>query len=232
MQTQENRQAQEQEKPVNPDMPPPEHVTPSPEPITPPAEPVTPPSEPVTPPGEPLAQSSNGADTQPPVPAANLEEKIAAAEARAAEMKEAFLRARAEAENLRRRTQEELARAHKFAIEGFAEALVPVKDSLEAALKIDTASMESYKQGVEMTWKQLSAAFEKNRLMEINPSPGDNFDPMLHQAISLAPAEQNANTIVNVLQKGYMIADRLLRPALVTVAEQKREEQKQSDASA
>ncbi|GIZ53235.1 protein GrpE [Noviherbaspirillum aridicola] len=148
-----------------------------------------------------------------------LQEKLAAAEARAAEMQDAFLRAKADAENIRRRAQEDIAKAHKFAIESFAEALVPVKDSLEMALKLETPSVDSLKEGVEMTLKQLNSAFERNRLAEINPVPGEKLDPMKHQAISMVPAEQDANTIVTVLQKGYMIADRLLRPALVTVAQ-------------
>lgn len=149
----------------------------------------------------------------------SLEERLAAAEAKASEMQDAFLRAKADAENIRRRAQEDIAKAHKFAIENFAEALVPVKDSLEMALKLDTPSVESLKEGVEMTLKQLNAAFERNRLLEINPVPGEKLDPMKHQAISMVAAEQDANTIVSVLQKGYTIADRLLRPALVTVAQ-------------
>jgi molecular chaperone GrpE len=150
-----------------------------------------------------------------------LEERLANAEAKAAEMQDAFLRAKAEAENIRRRAQEDISRAHKFAIESFAEALVPVKDSLEMALKVETPSVESLKEGVEMTLKQMNSAFEKNRLMEINPQNGEKLDPMKHQAISMVPADQEANTIVAVLQKGYMIADRLLRPALVTVSQEK-----------
>lgn len=149
------------------------------------------------------------------------EEKLAAAEAKAAEMQDAFLRAKADAENMRRRAQEDIARAHKFAIESFAEALVPVKDSLEMALKVETPSIESLKEGVDMTLKQLNTAFEKHRLVEINPQNGEKLDPMKHQAISMVPADQEANTIVTVLQKGYMIADRLLRPALVTVSQEK-----------
>jgi molecular chaperone GrpE len=151
----------------------------------------------------------------------SLEEKLAAAEARASEMQDAYLRAKAEGENVRRRAQEDIARAHKFAIESFAEALVPVKDSLEMALKVDTPSVDSLKEGVDMTLKQLATAFEKNRLLEIHPKTGEKLDPMKHQAISMVPAEQEANTIVTVLQKGYMIADRLLRPALVTVSQEK-----------
>jgi molecular chaperone GrpE len=152
---------------------------------------------------------------------AKLEERLAGAEARAAELQDAFLRAKAEAENIRRRAQEDISRAHKFAIESFAEALVPVKDSLEMALKVETPSVESLKEGVEMTLKQMNSAFEKHRLVEINPQNGEKLDPMKHQAISMVPAEQEANTIVSVLQKGYMIADRLLRPAVVTVSQGK-----------
>ncbi|MDF3035749.1 MAG: grpE [Paucimonas sp.] len=148
-----------------------------------------------------------------------LEMKLAEAEAKLRDMQEAFLRAKAEGENIRRRAQEDISKAHKFAIENFAEALMPVKDSLEIALKIETPSVESFKEGVEMTLKQLNSAFEKNRLVEVNPQPGEKLDPMKHQAISMVPSDQAANTIVSVLQKGYMIADRLLRPALVTVAQ-------------
>ncbi|CAN5311664.1 nucleotide exchange factor GrpE [soil metagenome] len=150
-----------------------------------------------------------------------LEQQLLDAENRLKEMQDAFLRAKAEVENFRRRAQEDIGRAHKFAIEGFAESLVPVKDSLETALKVETPSIESLKEGVEMTLKQLSSAFEKNRLHEVNPQTGEKLDPMKHQAVSMVPAEQPANTIVHVLQKGYMIADRLLRPALVTVAQEK-----------
>ena len=127
--------------------------------------------------------------------------------------------AKADAENIRRRAQEDISKAHKFAVESFAEALLPVRDSLEMALKIETPSIESLKEGVEMTLKQLSSAFERNRLVEVNPQAGEKLDPMKHQAISMVAAEQEANTIVSVLQKGYMISDRLLRPALVTVSQ-------------
>ncbi len=149
----------------------------------------------------------------------DLGQRLAEAEAKASEMQDAFLRAKAEMENIRRRAQEDITKAHKFAVEGFAESLLPVKDSLEMALKIETPSLESLKEGVEMTLKQLSAAFEKNRLVEVNPQPGEKLDPMKHQAISMVATDQEANTIVTVLQKGYMIADRLLRPALVTVSQ-------------
>lgn len=145
--------------------------------------------------------------------------QLAEAQAKLSEMQDAYLRAKAEADNTRRRAQEDIAKAHKFAIESFAESLLPVKDSLEMALKVETPSIESLKEGVDMTLKQLVAAFDKHRLIEVNPQPGEKLDPMKHQAISMVPAEQEANTIVTVLQKGYMISDRLLRPALVTVSQ-------------
>jgi molecular chaperone GrpE len=152
---------------------------------------------------------------------AALEAALSATEAKLAEMHDAFMRAKAEGENIRRRAQEDVSKAHKFAIESFAEAMVPVRDSLEMALKVETPSIESLKEGVEMTLKQLTSAFEKNRLVEILPEKGDKLDPMKHQAVAVVPAEQEANTVVNVLQKGYMIADRLLRPAIVTAAQAK-----------
>lgn len=151
----------------------------------------------------------------------SLEEQLSVAEAKLAEMHDAFMRARAEGENIRRRAQEDVSKAHKFAIESFAEAMVPVRDSLEMALKVDSPSVESLKEGVEMTLKQLSAAFERNRLVEILPTQGEKLDPMKHQAVAVVPADQEANTVVSVLQKGYMIADRLLRPAIVTAAQAK-----------
>jgi len=151
----------------------------------------------------------------------SLEEQLASTEARLAEMHDAFMRAKADGENIRRRAQEDVAKAHKFAVESFAEAMVPVKDSLEMALKVETPSIESLKEGVEMTLKQLSSAFEKNRLLEILPAQGDKLDPNKHQAVAVVPADQEANTVVSVLQKGYMIADRLLRPAIVTAAQAK-----------
>jgi molecular chaperone GrpE len=150
-----------------------------------------------------------------------LEQQLSATEAKLAEMHDAFMRAKAEGENIRRRAQEDVSKAHKFAIESFAEAMVPVRDSLEMALKVETPSVESLKEGVEMTLKQLTSAFEKNRLVEILPAQGDKLDPNKHQAVAVVPAEQEANTVVNVLQKGYMIADRLLRPAIVTAAQAK-----------
>lgn len=148
-----------------------------------------------------------------------LTAQLVEAQNKLSEMQDAYLRAKAEADNTRRRAQEDIAKAHKFAVESFAESLLPVKDSLEMALKVETPSIDSLKEGVDMTLKQLVAAFDKHRLIEVNPQPGEKLDPMKHQAISMVPAEQEANTIVTVLQKGYMISDRLLRPALVTVSQ-------------
>ncbi|QGZ39921.1 molecular chaperone GrpE [Pseudoduganella flava] len=151
----------------------------------------------------------------------SLEEQLSATEAKLAEMHEAFLRAKAEGDNIRRRAQEDVAKAHKFAVESFAEALLPVRDSLEMALKVEAPTLESLKEGVEMTLKQLTSAFERNRLLEVVPNVGDKLDPNRHQAVAMVPAEQEANTVVAVLQKGYTIADRLLRPAIVTAAQPK-----------
>jgi molecular chaperone GrpE len=139
-------------------------------------------------------------------------------EARLTEMSDAYLRAKAEAENTRRRADEEMSKARKYAIEGFAESLLPVKDSLEAAIAIQSATPEQLLEGVHATLRQLSAALERNKVIEINPTAGTKFDPHQHQAISMVPAGQEANTVVTVLQKGYLIAERVLRPALVTVS--------------
>jgi molecular chaperone GrpE len=139
-------------------------------------------------------------------------------EARLAEMSDAYLRAKAETENIRRRADEEVSKARKFAVEGFADSLLPVKDSLEAAIAIQAATPEQLLEGVHATLRQLSQALERNKVVEISPSAGTKFDPHQHQAISVVPAEQEANTVVAVLQKGYLIADRVLRPALITVA--------------
>jgi molecular chaperone GrpE len=167
------------------------------------------------------AGANAGQQAQPPSSEPSLEEQLSATEAKLAEMHDAFMRAKADAENIRRRAQEDVSKAHKFAIESFAEAMVPVRDSLEMALKVEAPTVESIKEGVEMTLKQLTAAFEKNRLVEVMPQPGDKLDPNKHQAVAVVPSEQEANTVVSVLQKGYTIADRLLRPAIVTAAQPK-----------
>ena len=168
---------------------------------------------------DPSSRGPNGADAPPETDPPTGAPSAAAGdlEARHAELSDAFLRAKAEAENIRRRSDEEVAKARKFAVEGFAESLLPVKDSLEAAIAIPAATPEQLLEGVHATLRQLSAALERNRVIEINPPPATRFDPHQHQAISVVPAAQEPNTVVAVLQKGYLIADRVLRPALVTV---------------
>jgi molecular chaperone GrpE len=150
--------------------------------------------------------------------APSAEARLAELEAKHTEMADAYLRAKAETENIRRRADDEVARARKFAVEGFAESLLPVKDSLEAAIGIADATREQMLEGVHATLRQLSSALERNKVIEINPPAGTRFDPHQHQAISVVPVEQDPNTVVTVLQKGYLIADRVLRPALVTVS--------------
>ncbi len=146
------------------------------------------------------------------------EQEIAELNQKLTEMQDNYLRAKAEGENIRRRAVEDIAKAHKFAIESFAEHLVPVTDSLYAALSAEAVDAKAFKEGLEITLKQLLSAFEKGRLTEINPAVGDKFDPHHHQAIASVPSDQEANTVVSVLQRGYSIADRILRPALVTVS--------------
>ena len=149
--------------------------------------------------------------------AGSVDAALAEAEAKAAEFREMALRAHADMDNLRKRHQAEIAAAHKYAIEGFAEALLPVRDSLEMALKADVATVENLREGVEATLRLLASAFDKGRLLAIDPV-GERFDPNRHQAISMVPAgDVPPNHVVTVLQKGYLINDRVLRPALVTV---------------
>lgn len=151
----------------------------------------------------------------------SIEDELAELKAKLADMQDNFLRAKAEGENIRRRAAEDIAKAHKFAIENFAEHLIPVSDSLYAALATEAGDAKAFKEGLEITLKQLIAAFEKGRLVEINPEPGAKFDPHQHQAISMVPSDQEPNTVVSVLQRGFLIADRVLRPALVTVSQAK-----------
>jgi len=150
--------------------------------------------------------------------ALSAEARLAELEAKHAEMADAYLRAKADVENVRRRADEEMAKARKFAVESFAESMLPVRDSLEAAIGRPDATVEQVLEGVHVTLRQLAQALERNKVVEINPPQGTKFDPHQHQAISMVPADQEANTVVTVLQKGYLIADRILRPALVTVA--------------
>ena len=150
-----------------------------------------------------------------------LRNQLADTEEKFLEVQDAFLRCKADCENIRRRALGEVAKAHKFSVENFAGGMVPVKDSLEMALMVETPTIESLKEGVEMTLKQLISAFEKNNLLEILPMRGDKLNPMKHQVFAILPADQDANTVVTVLQKGYMIVDRLLRPAIVTATQAK-----------
>ncbi len=150
----------------------------------------------------------------------SLEQLLKQAELAAQEHHDAWLRAKAETENIRKRAQIDIANAHKYALESFAGNLLPVRDSLEAALAAPNLSLDSLKSGVELTLKQLDTAFEKGNICEINPL-GEKLDPHLHQAMSAVEAEAAPNTIVSVLQKGYRLGDRLIRPALVTVARAK-----------
>ncbi len=175
-------------------------------------------------PADEASQAAAAASQQEGVAAAPAAEgadaALAEAQAKIAELQDAFMRAKAETENVRRRAQEDVAKAHKFAIESFAEHLLPVVDSLEAALAHGSDDLAKVNEGVELTLKQLSGALEKGKVVAINPV-GEKFDPHRHQAISMVPSEQEANTVVSVLQKGYVIAERVLRPALVTVSQPK-----------
>ena len=174
-------------------------------------------TDPQSTPGADGAEPGAGAPSPTPDGAAT-EARLAELEAKHAEMSDAYLRAKAEAENIRRRSEEEVAKARKYAVESFAEHLLPVTDSLEAAIAHPAATPETMLEGVHATLRQLKAALERNKVVEIAPPAGTKFDPHQHQAISVVPADQEANTVVAVLQKGYLIADRVLRPALVTVA--------------
>ena len=172
----------------------------------------------------PASNPSDSAAAVPDPTAAELnpELKIVELEGRLAEMSDAYLRAKAETENARRRAEEDVAKARKFAVESFAEAMLPVMDSMEAAIATPNVSVETVLEGVHATRRQLASALERNRVTEINPPAGTKFDPHQHQAISVVPlpadSAQEPNTVVAVLQKGFLIADRVLRPALVTVS--------------
>jgi molecular chaperone GrpE len=169
---------------------------------------------------EPTFQDMPGHSDSAPVEAARVDETLRKAEEAAKEHYDAWLRAKAETENVRKRAQTDVANAHKYAIENFASELLGVKDALEAALSTESPSLESVTSGVELTLKQLSAVFQKFKLIEINPA-GEKFDPHKHQAINMLESDQPPNTVVHVLQKGYQLHDRVIRPALVTVSRQK-----------
>jgi len=160
---------------------------------------------------------AEGIDATPEARIADLEARLAAALAEAEKLRDEWLRAKAETENVRRRGQEDVARAHRFGLEAFAAALLAVKDSLDAALVVENTSIESFKEGVELTARQLDSVFEKFAIRRIDPV-GEKFDPHRHQAISQVESDAEPNTVVSVLQKGFLLHDRVLRPALVTVS--------------
>ena len=175
-------------------------------------------------PSHPLADDGQAHPAAAPLPESPVEDPMSVLQAELAMVKaqntdlaDQFLRAKAEVENARRRADEEVSKARKFAVESFAESLLPVADSLTAGLAIADASAEQLREGSEATLRQLKSALERHKVIEINPEAGAKFDPHQHQAISVVPAEQEPNTVVMVLQKGYLIAERVLRPALVTV---------------
>ncbi len=167
----------------------------------------------------------NASDAAPAAAEPDHAALLADLQVRHAEVSDAYLRAKAETENTRRRSEDEIAKARKFALESFAESLLPVKDSLEAAIALQAsatpATLEQVIEGVHATLRQLTTALERNKVVEINPARGAKFDPHQQDAMTVVPADQEPNTVVSVLQKGYLIADRVLRPALVTVSAQK-----------
>ena len=168
------------------------------------------------PPGGPAR--AHGTHAEPPVEIMpSPQEIMRKLELQAQEHYDAWLRAKAEADNIRKRAQADIANAHKYALEGFASELLPVRDALEAALTADNTTIQALRQGVELTLKQVDSAFGKAAIVELNPI-GEKFDPHRHQAMTTVESDKPSNTVVHVLQKGYRLHDRVLRPALVTVA--------------
>jgi len=163
-------------------------------------------------PAAPEADAGKQAEAPP-----SLEEQLRLAEQKSQEHLESWLRAKAETENLRKRAQADIANAHKYAVDNLAEALLPIRDSLEAALAIENVTLESLKSGVELTLRQVNAVFEKANLKEINPV-NEKFDPHRHQAMTVVAQAGEPNQVVQVMQKGYLLHDRVIRPALVTVS--------------
>ena len=169
----------------------------------------------------PEANASENKTSQPEVETIpSLEQMLKKAELDAAEHHDAWMRAKADAENIRKRAQIDIANAHKYAIDKFSTELLPVMDSLDAALGVEKANVDNFKSGMELTLKQLTSAFEKFNLKQINPQ-GAKFDPHLHQAMCMVESDLPANTVVQVMQKGYILNDRVIRPALVSVSKGK-----------
>jgi molecular chaperone GrpE len=181
---------------------------------------------------EPIQTTAESADSAPanagdsgnatagPEVMPSMEELLKQAELAAQEHHDAWLRAKADAENIRKRAQADITSAHKYAIENFATELLSVRDSLEAALATGNATLENMRSGVELTLKQLSSVFEKFKIVEINPG-GQKFDPHQHQAINAVESDAEPNTVLQVFQKGYALNDRIMRPAMVSVAKAK-----------
>ena len=162
------------------------------------------------------ALAANEVETMSELAIAQAE--VATLKAKVADLQDQYVRGQAEVQNARRRADEDVSKARKFAVEAFAESLLPVTDSLEAGLAIKDATTEQVREGATATLRQLASALERNKVIAINPDAGAKFDPHQHQAISVVPSDLEANCVVMVLQKGYLISDRVLRPALVTVS--------------
>jgi len=173
-----------------------------------------------------VAQSADPATVEDSAPAetqlnqSEIELALAKANALAQENYDLYLRAKAEMENIRRRSAEDVLKANKFGVEKMAEALLAIKDSIDAAMRVESPSVDAFKTGIELTGRQLSQLFDKFSIVEVNPA-GEKFDPTRHQAIAALESDQVPNSVINVMQKGYLLHDRVLRPALVAVAKEK-----------
>ncbi len=169
----------------------------------------------------PVESAGNDTPNSNPEVMPSTEEMIQEAERKAQEHYDAWMYAKAEGENIRRRAADDVIKAQKFAVERFSNEMLAVMDSLQAGLAVETGTVESFKSGMELTLKQLSSVFEKFNIVEINPAVGDKLDPNKHQAMGMLESEQPANTVISVMQKGYALNDRVLRPAMVMVAKAK-----------
>jgi len=166
---------------------------------------------------DPKQGAESVAIAAPADPAPDIAALLKKVEDEAAELRDAWMRARADLDNQRKQAAADIARAHKYALERFAGELLPVKDALESSLAVQNASADALRAGVELTLKQLAAAFEKARIVEIDAA-GRKFDPHRHQAMAMVDSDEPVNSVVQVFQKGYLLNDRVLRPAMVAVA--------------